>query len=164
MNGNFVRAHQTSQAAPTPIKREMTANARTLLRNRVESGDPLHALTPDFCRSKDRGAGIGPTLPNGSSPHEFAAKAMLAERRSPWTTEPRFAIPNAVLHGGGNKFVEAGLTVQVNYAFIGIKGDRSFLKKWRHVFIVADDLEMSESIAQPVNRRGLLHEHRRSLR
>jgi hypothetical protein len=45
MNENFVRAHQTSPAAPIPVEPGMTANARTLLRNRVESGDPLHALT-----------------------------------------------------------------------------------------------------------------------
>jgi hypothetical protein len=102
----------------------------------------MRSPIPDFCRSNDRGAGIGPTLPNGSSPNGFAAKAMLARRRSPWTTEPRFAIPNTVLHGGGNKIVEASLTVQVHYAFIDIKGDRSYLKKRCHVFIVADDLDM----------------------
>ena len=81
-----------------------------------------------------------------------------------YTTRLLGGDPQLVLHGGGNKIVEAGLTVQVHYAFIGIKGDRSFLKKQRYVFIVADHLEMSESVAQPINRRGLLREHRRSLR
>jgi hypothetical protein len=40
-----VRAHQTSQAAPNSVEPGMTANARTLPRSRVESGDPLHAPT-----------------------------------------------------------------------------------------------------------------------
>jgi hypothetical protein len=40
-----------------------------------------------------------------------------------------FALSNTVLHGDGNKIVDAGLAVQVHYTLIGMKGDRSFLKE-----------------------------------
>jgi hypothetical protein len=46
MNGNFVCVHQTSQGALIPVEPGMSANARTLLRSRIESGDPPGPRSP----------------------------------------------------------------------------------------------------------------------
>ena len=50
-------------------------------------------------------------------------------------------MPRTALHGGGNKMGDAGLTVQVHYAFTGMKGDRS------RVLIVASHLERRCSLS-----------------